>query len=148
MVQFSIYEFQKEIAMSIAVNYSSTPRFDIIEYVKRLRNAGVTQEVAEIQGQEIERILEFTINNAKSELQLAQVTFKEELKAKDIATKSDVRESELRLQKEIVTIKMELEIKIASIKSDLLKWQIGGGITATIVILGGMFTMLKLMIHV
>ena len=106
------------------------------------------KKVAEIQGQEIERIIEFTINNAKLELQLAQATFKDEMKAKEIATKSDIRESELRLQKEIVTIKMELEVKIANIKSDLLKWQIGVGITATIVILGGMFTMLKLMLHV
>jgi catalase (peroxidase I) len=66
--------------MSIAV---STPIFDVVEYIKKLRNAGVSQEVAEIQGQEIEHVINNVLHQAKQES-------REIFDSKDLATKLDI----------------------------------------------------------
>ena len=31
-------------------------KFDVVEYIKKLRNVGVTQEIAEVQAQELEQL--------------------------------------------------------------------------------------------
>ncbi|MBP9743007.1 MAG: hypothetical protein KBD37_06590 [Burkholderiales bacterium] len=71
-------------------------KFNIIGYIKKLRNAGVSQEIAEIQAEELENVLKIAIN-----------TSKEEFKSKELATKGDIRESELKLQKEIANFKTQ-----------------------------------------
>ena len=54
--------------------------FDPIEYVKNLRNVGVAQEVAEVQAQEMEHVVNNLLNNESA------------------STKADLREMELRLR--------------------------------------------------
>jgi|SRR6185437_3439633 len=115
--------------MAIAMNYSNDFGFDVVDYIKKLRNVGVSQEIAEVQGQELSHAIKTMANEVKIEI-------KQELHSDNLATKGDVRESELRLQKEI-----------AVIKSELIKWILGAAITASIVVCGSMFTMLKLLIH-
>ena len=100
-------------------------RFDVVEYIKKLRNAGASQELAEIQAQEMEHVID-------NVLQQTKLDAKELFDAKELATKLDIK---------------ELEVKIALIESRLLKWMLRIGISASIVILGGVFTMLKFMLH-
>jgi hypothetical protein len=129
--------------MAIAMNYSNDFGFDVVEYIKKLRNVGVSQQIAEVQGQELSHAIKTMGNEMKAEI-------KQELHSDELATKGDVRESELRLQKEIEIVRKEikeLEVKIANIKNELIKWILGAGITASIVICGAIFTMLKLLIH-
>ncbi len=107
----------------------SSPRFDVVEYIKKLRNAGASQELAEIQAQEMEHIIEDVLQQTKQ-------ASRELFDSKELATKMDVKELEVKL-----------EVKIAQIEANLLKWMLGVGISATIVILSGVFTMLKFMLH-
>lgn len=65
------------------------------------------------------------------------------MESKELATRADIllvngkiNEMELRLQKEIVEV-----------KSSLIKWIIGTEISASMVMCGAVFTLLKLMIH-
>ena len=112
--------------MSIALH------FDVLDYVEQAEKLGVPQALAKFQARKLEETIETISEQTNKAIEAATTTMKADIKDKDLATKGDIRESELRLQKEI-----------ALVKSDLLKWQIGIGIG----ILGGMFTMLKLMLH-
>ena len=80
--------------MEMAMNYSDDFGFDVVEYIKKLRNGGFSQEMAEIQGQELSHVIKKVANEVKS-------VIKQELHTDDLSTKGDVRESESRLQKEI-----------------------------------------------
>ena len=84
-----------------------TARFEPIEYAKQLRNAGVSQEQADIQAQTIEYAISDVLKQTKQES-------KEYFNSKELATSGNVRESELRLQKEI----KELELKIEQIRTE------------------------------
>lgn len=147
--------------MAIAMSYVNDCGFDVVEYIKKLRNVGVSQEVAEVQGQELSNAMKTMAKEVKVEI-------KQELDADDLATKGDLRETELRLQKEIEGIKKEIEgikkdielirkdiqmvgkdtdLKIATVKNELIKWILGVGISASIITCGATFTMLKLLIH-
>ncbi|HLX54240.1 MAG TPA: hypothetical protein VKR58_09880 [Aquella sp.] len=122
------------------MNYSNDYGFDVIDYVKKLRNVGISPAAAEVQGQELSHALKTMGREMKAEI-------KQELHSDDLATKGDIRESELSLQKEIKELEVKLEIKIANIKNELIQWVLGIGVTASIVVCGAMFTMLKLMLH-
>ncbi|MBP9742008.1 MAG: hypothetical protein KBD37_01475 [Burkholderiales bacterium] len=100
-------------------------RFEIVEYIKKLRSAGATQELAEVQAQELEHAL-------NGILKYAEQKNKELFNNKELATKLDIK---------------ELEVKIAWIESRLINWVLGVGISATVILCGSMFTMLKLMLH-
>jgi hypothetical protein len=97
--------------MSIAV---SPPIFDVVEYIKKLRNAGVSQEVAEIQGQEIEHVINNVLHQAKQES-------REIFDSKDLATKLDIEV----VRKEIEVVRKE--ISQASNKSIIWIVSILGG---------------------
>lgn len=92
--------------MSIAINYSNTPRFDVVEYIKKLRNAGATQQLAEVQAQELEHVLEEAINTSKMDVQ-----------SKELATKGNIKELELKIEQ----TRRELELKIEQMRLELQK---------------------------
>lgn len=130
--------------MSVAVHYSNNPKFDIVEFIQRLKKANFTQEQSELLAQETDRVLEAAISNSKE----VKAEIKQELHSDELATKKDLEIVKLELQKEIVATRTELEIKIALIESRLLKWMLGIGIASATVVLGGTFGMLKLMLHI
>lgn len=75
----------------------TTNHFDALTYVKKSKELGVPEQVAEYQARQIEQSIEIAVN-----------TIRIEAENKDLATKDDIalvrselRESELRLQKEI-----------------------------------------------
>ena len=100
-------------------------RFSVVEYIKKLRNAGASQELAEVQAQEIEYVIEQTRQENKQET-------KQILENKDLATKGDLvlvrgdlRELELRLQKEIEIVRREIEVvrkEVAQSSTKLIIW--------------------------
>ena len=80
----------------------------IVDYVYELKNAGFSDQQAEVQAKKLEQVIFEVKAEFKNEL-------KEEFQAKGLANKSDIRESELRLQKEINEVKKEvkdLELRI------------------------------------
>ncbi|HLX55312.1 MAG TPA: hypothetical protein VKR58_15315 [Aquella sp.] len=108
--------------MTIAIDYPNFPRFNVVEYIKKLRAVNFTQEQAEVQAQEMECMMS-TISNE----------IKQELHTDGLATKVDLKDP---------------EVKIEKYRYDSLKFIVWTGAVVTTVILGGVFTMLKLMLHI
>lgn len=100
-------------------------KFDVVEYIKKLRNAKFTQEQAETIAQETEHFLDGVLERTKQES-------KELFNNSDLSTKGDIRESDLRMDK-----------KIAALESRLIIWVLGTGVGAVVTILSGMVTLLK-----
>lgn len=120
--------------MSYANNYG----FDVIEYVKKLRGAGVNQIVAEVQAQELSHALKTMSCEMKTEI-------KQELHADDLATKGDLQDTKIGLQAEIRESELRLQKEIKDLELKLIKWLLGIGITASMAVCGATFTMLKIM---
>jgi len=112
--------------MTIAINHPNFPRFNVVEYIKKLRAVNFTQEQAEVQAQEMEYMISTMSNNIKQELHTDELATKKDL---DLAIK-------------------DLEVKIEKYRYDSLKFTVWTDAVVTTVILGGVFTMLKLMLHI
>jgi|GEM_PF-3986907 len=93
--------------MTIAINYSSVPRFDVVEYIKKLRNAGASQQLAETQAQELEHVLEEAISMSKLDVQ-----------SKELATRGNIKELELKIEQ----TKSELQKEIAQSSNRTIIW--------------------------
>lgn len=101
-------------------------RFDVVEFIKKLRNAGVTQEVAEIQAQSIEFVLE------QNRLDTIQA-----LDNKELSTKGDLEVTKLELQKEMEVIRKEMEVIRKEI--EVVRKEISEASTRTIIWVSGIF---------
>ena len=104
------------------------PRFDIVEYIRKLRNVSFTQEQAETIAQETEHIIESVLEQTKHVVE-----------NKGLATKNDVYEIKQQIK--------ELELVIEKIRFDSLKFIIWTGVAVVITLSGTMFTLLKIMLH-
>jgi hypothetical protein len=92
----------------------SSLSFDTHEFVKKLKDAGFSEEQAEA----ITDLQKATASNT-----LEQARHDYELD--NLATKRDLRETELRL-----------ELKIAETKADLIRWVVGVGLLQITIITG------------
>ena len=83
----------------------------IIDYICELKNAGFSEQQAEVQARKLEQV----ILEVKNDL-------KEEFQQKGLAQKSDIRESELRLQKEIKELELQINANISKAKISTIMW--------------------------
>ena len=86
-------------------------RFNVVEYIKKLRNAGASQEIAEVQAQEMEYILEQTRQETKQAFD-----------NKELATKSDLEIVRGDLEKVKLELQKDIAQGIASTKIQTLIW--------------------------
>ncbi len=119
----------------------SMKHFDVLDFVKKSKELGASQEMAEFQARQIE-VLADTLQEQNQEI--------EALKKLEPVTKRDLEIVKLELQKEIEelrkeiqVVKLELQKEIAMVKNELVKWVLGTGI-ATILAIAGL---LKFMLH-
>ena len=82
---------------------------DTLAYAKRLINAGMPEQQAEVQAQILAEVID-----------------------SNLATKADIA----RVKADIANVKAELELKIEQIKADLIKWIMGMLIAQSAVIVG------------
>jgi len=80
--------------------------FDILEFVKKAKDLGMSEQVAEFLARQIENAINVAVNLAKNAIT------KDDIKSKDLATKVDIFE----LKKDI----QELELKIERAKNQTL----------------------------
>ena len=107
-------------------------KFDIIDYIKKLRNAGVKQEVAEIQAQGLERVLEAAVSVSRDDMH-----------SKELATRKDLEIAKKDLEKEMEIIRKE----IAELRYATLKFIVWTGCIVSAAIVSSTYTMLKIMLH-
>ena len=106
----------------------SLKHFDALEFVKKSKELGVSEPVAEYQARQFEQVIEIAVNAAKTTIN-----------DKELATKQNL---ELALKQ----LELNLTIALKEQELRLVKWVIGMGGSAIIIISGMMFTMLKLML--
>ena len=64
-----------------------------------------------------------------------------------IATKADIKDLRVELRNDMREVEARLEIKIESLRSDVLKWIVGSIGFQTLVILGAVVTLAKIVGH-
>lgn len=106
--------------------------FDILEFVNKAKENGISPAFAEYTARQLEQ---FSETLEKQDIKIDAIT------AKEPATKGDVRETELRLLKEIETVRKEIEI----IKNDTFRFIVYTGIGVCVYLTGATYTMLKLL---
>ena len=93
------------------------PRFNVLEYVKKLRLVNFTQEQAEVQALEMENVVSRIANDIKTDI-------KQELHTDELVTKKDIEIIRLELQKEIEMVRKEIMVvrkEIEMVKLELQK---------------------------
>ena len=92
--------------MAVTIN---ARHFDALAFVKKSKELGASEQLAEYQARQIEQAIDIAVSTAKASTQSEVSLIKAEIDNKELATKGDVllmrgelRETELRLQKEIV----------------------------------------------
>ena len=76
----------------------------------------------------------------------SDLTTKADLRETEIRVQSDLKETELRLQADLREAELRLEAKISEVKADILKWLFGTIGFQTLVILGAV-TALARVVH-
>lgn len=99
-------------------------QFDTLEYAKKLKLSGVSEEQAEGMTVAMKQVLE-SQDIAKSQ---------------DIATKQDVQLATETLRKEIEVVRKEIEVA----KTETIKWVAGMLFTQTGILIGVMIAVIKI----
>jgi len=96
--------------------------FDVLDYVKKSREMGVPEQVAEYQARQIEHSIEIAVNTVKTEIE-----------NKELAKKKDIDIVRKELGKEIEVVRKEIEIvrkEIAQASNKTIMW-LGGLLIAS-----------------
>jgi hypothetical protein len=101
-----------------------TIAFDTYEFVKELKEAGFSEQQAEVITRLQKSTATATLEQAKHDYQLD-----------DLATKRDLKEMELKLESKI----KDTELKIVETKAELIRWVVGVGLLQITIIAGLMF---------
>ena len=78
--------------------------FDTHEFIKKSKELGSSEELAEYQVKQFEQAIETAVTSVK-----------DDIRSKELATKGDIRESELRLQKEIISSRNQMILWVAGL---------------------------------
>lgn len=103
-------------------------KFNIVEYIQKLRKAEFTQLQAETIAQETELLIESVIDQTKNAID-----------SKELATKGDIE----LVKRDIELVKRDIEQAKLEIETRLIKWMIGTGTAGVIAVAG----ILKIMLH-
>ena len=118
---------------------------DTLAYAKRLIQAGMPQQQAEVQAQVLKEIID---NNLATKRDIAEVKaeiekVRAELKADIERVKADLEKVKVELKADIARVKVdiervraELKADIAKVKADIIKWIMGMLIAQSAVIVG------------
>jgi len=87
--------------------------FDTLAYAKKLKEAGFTEQQAEVQAEALASIVE------------SELATKRDLKETEAALKRDLKEVESRLEAKLAEVESRLEAKLAETKAEIIKWMIG-----------------------
>lgn len=116
--------------MAEALQYThSIPRFNVLEYVKKLRSVNFTQEQAEMQALEMEQVISRISIDIKADI-------RQELHVDELSTKKDIEIVKLELQKEIEMLRKEIEVvrkEIVESSNKIIFWVAGLLITSGLI---------------
>jgi hypothetical protein len=110
--------------------------FDTLNFVKRSKELGAPEALAEYQARQFEDAIDIAVTNAKYDIENKELATKGDL----AITRQDIKQVELQLQKEI-----------AQLKHDTLKLVVWTGVLSSLFVVsslsGVLYTVAKLMLH-
>ncbi|MFN7094683.1 MAG: hypothetical protein ACK4M7_04890 [Burkholderiales bacterium] len=102
----------------------TTRYFDALTFVRKSRELGVPEQIAEYQARQFEQVINIVSTEIKAEI-------KQELHADELVTKGDLKQqleiTKLELQKEIEVVRREIEVvrrEIEVVRNDIKKSEI------------------------
>ncbi|MBP9742408.1 MAG: hypothetical protein KBD37_03525 [Burkholderiales bacterium] len=99
--------------------------FDTLEFLKKSKEFGVNEQLAEYQARQIEHAIDIAVTSAKAEVE-----------TRGLATKKDIKELELRIEQidlKIEQVKADLKTEIYKTKSEIIIW-VAGLLAASVII--------------
>ncbi len=106
------------------MNTITMKHFDVHAYVKKAKELGTSEELAEFQARQIEQAIESVAYNMES---------------KSLASRNDITD----VKNDIVELRKEL----ISVELRLIKWVLGTGVASILAITGAITAVLRFMIH-
>ena len=104
--------------------------FNILQYAKKLREAGVPEKQAEAQAEALAEIMEEKFDAFAT---------KEDFKKLAIATKEDIKNLETSLRNDMnsmeTSLRQEIAIKISDFKVELVRWLLGASVAQSAIII-------------
>ena len=112
----------------------STIPFDTLQYANKLKAAGFTDEQAQVITELQRAVTGNTLEQARHDYHLDE-----------IATKRDLKELETNLEHKIEMLRADTGKAIAESKADLTRWIIGAGFLQTVLIIGVLLKIARLL---
>lgn len=136
--------------------------FDTLHYANRLKAVGFTDEQAQVITELQRSANDSTLEQAKHDYHLDDVSTKRDLKELETALTRDIKELETALTRDVkeleIQLKHEIELlradtermiaetnqRIAETKAELIRWVVGAGLLQTSLIIGALMKMAHL----
>ncbi|MFI3186435.1 MAG: DUF1640 domain-containing protein [Methylococcaceae bacterium] len=110
--------------------------FDTLHFANRLKSVGFTDEQAQVMTELQLAANDNTLEQAKHDYHLDEVTTKRDLKEMEALLKHDIETLEVNLKRDIEVLRADTGRMIAESKADLTRWIIGAGFFQTVLIIG------------
>jgi len=110
--------------------------FDTLYFANRLKSVGFTAEQAQVITELQRTANDGTLEQARHDYHLDDVTTKRDMKELETALTRDMKELETALEHKIELLRADTGRMIAESKADLTRWIIGAGFFQTALIIG------------
>lgn len=110
--------------------------FDTLYFANRLKSVGFTDEQAQVITELQRTANDGTLEQARHDYHLDDVTTKRDMKELETALTRDMKELETALEHKIELLRADTGRMIAESKADLTRWIIGAGFFQTALIIG------------
>jgi hypothetical protein len=104
----------------MAVNMA-LKHFDLLNFVKKSKELGVPEPLAEYQGRQIEEAIEIAVASSHEGVEERELATKKDIKELEFSTKKDLKELEVKM----MTIESNLKLEIEKSKNQMIVWLIG-----------------------
>ncbi len=113
----------------------ATIAFDTHEFVKELKDAGFSEQQAEVITKLQKAAVSSTLEQARHDYELDDLATKRDLKELDLRLESRLKEIELKIE----LVRAELKREAAENKAELIRWVVGVGLLQITIIAGLLF---------
>ena len=126
---------------------------DTLQLAERLKEAGFTEQQAEVLTAVEAGLIESNIANKRDLKELETVltwgvkeletALRRDMKEMEAALRRDVKEMEAALRRDMKEMELRLEVKVADAKADLIRWVVSAGILQTAIIAALLVNLVK-----
>jgi plasmid stabilization system protein ParE len=125
--------------------------FDTLKLAQRLEAAGFSSRQAQDTAAALAETLTGAIATAadveavRADIRESESRLRGEIREVETRLQAEIRETELRLRAEIAAVRIDLRTEVADVRTEILKWVIGAIGFQTVVILGAVAALIRLL---